>query len=177
MKKLFLSTAILALTAASVFAQTLTQQSYKQAREVLDKSVAAYGGLENLRSIQNFSVKLSGDTVQRNQSRRTGMSERTPYNFEMTFDVKTNRFYQIVKGGYPGGFRYHSGFVSEGKDGVGFDFIRKTTLARPNLPPAAFRQRLRSLPQFLIFFVAVTRINRFHSDIAGKSVGSHPFHF
>lgn len=85
MKKLFLSTAILSLGVAGVFAQTLTQQSYKQAREVLDKAVAAYGGLGNLRSIQNFSVKLSGDTVQRNQSRRTGMSERTPYNFEMTF--------------------------------------------------------------------------------------------
>ena len=41
MKKIFLLTVILALTAASIFAQTLTQQSYKQAREVLDKSIAA----------------------------------------------------------------------------------------------------------------------------------------
>ena len=150
MKKLFFLTAILISGITNVFAQNATRQSYEKAREVLDRAVAAFGGLQNLRSIQNFSVKLSGDTVHRNQSRRTGMFERTPYSFEMTLDLKTGRFYQMNKGGYPGGFSYQNGFVSDGKDGVGFDFIRKTTLARPNIPPAAVRQRLRWLPQFVV---------------------------
>lgn len=99
MKKLFFLTAILILGITSVFAQNVTRQSYEKAREVLDRAVTVYGGLQNLRSIQNFSVKLSGDTVQRNQSRRTGMFERTPYSFEMTLDVKTGRIFQMNKGG------------------------------------------------------------------------------
>src|SRR5215213_10706428 len=135
MKKLFLFITILALCATSVFAQNITRQSYEKAREVLDKAVAAYGGLENLRGIQNFTLRAVGDTVQRNQSRKTFMAERTPYQIDVTVDVKNNRFVQIVKGGYPGGFSYHSGLTVDKTDGVSFDFIRNTSVLRPNIPP------------------------------------------
>lgn len=43
--------------------QTLTKESYERARDVLDKAVAAYGGLENLRSIENFTIKISAEMV------------------------------------------------------------------------------------------------------------------
>jgi glyoxylase-like metal-dependent hydrolase (beta-lactamase superfamily II) len=150
MKKLFLLCAILVLSAASIFAQNITKQSYEKAREVLDKAVVAYGGLVNLRSIQNFTLKAVGDTVQRNQSRRTFMAERTPYQIDITADIKNNRFIQIAKGGYPGGFSYHSGIVVDKTDGTFFDFIRNTTSPSPNIPPQAFRARMRWLPQYWI---------------------------
>ncbi len=109
MKKIYLGLILTFLFAQSIFAQNITKQSYEKAREVLDKAVAAYGGLENLRSIQNFTLKAVGDTVQRNQSRRTFFADRTPYQFDIAFDVKNNRISQTTRGGYPGGFKYHNG--------------------------------------------------------------------
>lgn len=134
----------------TAYSQTLTEQSYLKAREALDKSVAAYGGLENLRSIKNFSLRAVGDTVQQNQSRRTSTVDRTPYEIEMTVDAAGNRFDQVVQGGYPGGFRYHSGFAIDKTDGVSYDLIRKTMSPRPNMPAAGLRARLRYVPQFLV---------------------------
>jgi hypothetical protein len=67
------SAALLALIfvfAKTNFAQNLTKPLYEKGREVLDKSVSAYGGLEKLRGIQNFSSKAVGDSIHRNQSRR-----------------------------------------------------------------------------------------------------------
>src|SRR5215212_6830267 len=153
MKKLFLFITILALCATSVFAQNITRQSYEKAREVLDKAVAAYGGLENLRSIQNFSLKAVGDSVHRNQSRRTFFAERTPYQLDIAFDVRNNRISQVTQGGYPGGFKYHNGFVIDKTEGVSLDFIRNISIVRTNIPPATFRARNRLLPQFLVLNV------------------------
>ncbi|HEX8250220.1 MAG TPA: MBL fold metallo-hydrolase [Pyrinomonadaceae bacterium] len=159
MKKLFLFITIAVLGASNVFAQNVTRQSYEKAREVLDKAVAAYGGLENLRSIQNFSLKAVGETVQRNQSRRTFFAERTPYQIDVTVDVKNNRFVQVTQGGYPGGFKYHGGLAVDKTDGISFDLIRNTSTARPNIPPAALRSRLRWLPQYWVLN-AVERASR-----------------
>jgi glyoxylase-like metal-dependent hydrolase (beta-lactamase superfamily II) len=159
MKKLYLGLILTFLCAQTIFAQNLTRQSYEKAREVLDKAVAAYGGLENLRSIQNFSLKAAGDTVQRNQSRRTFFAERTPYQTEVVVDIKGNRFMQAAQGGYPGGFKYHNGLVVDKTEGVTFDLIRNISTARPNIPPAALRARLRWLPQFWVLN-AVERASR-----------------
>ena len=141
------------------FSQNITRQSYEKAREVLDKSVAAYGGLENLRGIRNFSLRAVGDTVQRNQSRRTFMAERTPYQIDVTVDVKNNRFRQTTEGGYPGGFRYRGGIAVDKTDGVSFDLIRGTSTVRPNIPPGAIRFRQRWIPQYWVLN-AVERSSR-----------------
>ncbi|HLM02362.1 MAG TPA: MBL fold metallo-hydrolase [Pyrinomonadaceae bacterium] len=159
MKKLYLGLILTIFCAQSIFAQNLTKQSYEKAREVLDKAVTAYGGLENLRSIQNFSLRAVGDTVQRNQSRRAFFAERTPYQIDVTVDIKNNRFVQAAQGGYPGGFKYHSGLAVDKTEGVSFDFIRNTSAARPNIPPAALRSRMRWLPQYWVLN-AVERASR-----------------
>lgn len=138
------------VSSAFVSAQTVTEESYIKAREVLDKSVAAYGGLSKLRSIQSFTLKAVGDTVQRNQSRKTFTFDRTPYQIDIVADLKGNRFSQIVQGGYPGGFKYHSGFAVNKTEGMSYDLIRKVTIPRPNIQPATMRQRLRYIPQMLI---------------------------
>jgi glyoxylase-like metal-dependent hydrolase (beta-lactamase superfamily II) len=159
MKRIFFLTILTFLCLPSVFAQNATKQSYEKAREVLDKAVAAYGGLDNLRGIQNFTLRAVGDTVQRNQSRKTFMAERTPYQIDVTVDVKNNRFVQVTKGGYPGGFSYHSGLAVDKTDGVSFDLIRNISVARPNIPPAAIRFRQRWLPQYWVLN-AVERSSR-----------------
>lgn len=131
-------------------AQNLTHDSYKRAREVLDRSVEAYGGITRLRAIENFSLKAIGDTVQRNQSRKTFASDRTSYRIDITVDLKGNRMYQLNNGGYPGGFRYHGSFAVDKTEGVSYDMIRKVVIPRPNMPPAVTRQRLRYVPQMLV---------------------------
>ncbi|HSK72795.1 MAG TPA: MBL fold metallo-hydrolase [Pyrinomonadaceae bacterium] len=160
MKKLYFGIIIAAIFCIqTAFAQNITRQSYEKAREVLDKAVAAYGGLENLRGIQNFSLKAVGDTVQRNQSRRAFFVERTPYQIDVTVDMKNNRFVQVTKGGYPGGFKYHGGLAVDKTDGVSFDFVRSTSTARPNIPPGAIRFRQRWIPQYWVLN-AVERASR-----------------
>jgi glyoxylase-like metal-dependent hydrolase (beta-lactamase superfamily II) len=143
-------------------AQTVTEESYAKAREVIDKAVTAYGGIDELRAIDSFTIKASGESVHRNQSRKPFMSEKTPYQIDIVADLKGNRMSQIVKGGYPGGFSYHNGFSVVGTDGVGYDFDRKVFSPRPNAPPAVFRQRLRYLPQ-MILLNAVDRASRLRS--------------
>src|SRR5215203_4733924 len=150
MKRIFCLFVLVLFFVQINFAQNITRQSYEKAREVLDKAVAAYGGLENLRGIQNFTLKAVGDTVQRNQSRKTFMAERTPYQVDQTIDMKNNRFVQVAKGGYPGGFSYHSGLAVDKTDGVSFDLIRNISVVRPNIPPAAMRFRQRWIPQYWV---------------------------
>jgi glyoxylase-like metal-dependent hydrolase (beta-lactamase superfamily II) len=150
MKNIYFGFVLTVLCVQTIFSQNVTKQSYERAREVLDKSVVAYGGLDNLRALQNFTLRAVGETVQRNQSRRTFMAERTPYQIDLTVDLKNNRFVQTAKGGYPGGFSYHSGITVEKADGVSFDYIRSSFTPRPNIPPAAIRSRLRWIPQYWI---------------------------
>jgi len=159
MKRLWFATILTFLCFQTNFAQNITKQSYEKAREVLDKAVTAYGGLENLRGIQNFTLKAVGDTVQRNQSRKTFTSDRTPYQIDVTVDMKNNRFAQVVKGGYPGGFSYHNGFAVDKTDGVTFDLVRNTYTIRPNTQPAAMRFRQRWIPQYWVLN-AVERASR-----------------
>ncbi len=159
MKRIFCLFVLVLFFVQINFAQNITRQSYEKAREVLDKAVAAYGGLENLRGIQNFTLKAVGDTVQRNQSRKTFMAERTPYQVDQTIDMKNNRFVQVAKGGYPGGFSYHSGLAVDKTDGVSFDLIRNISVVRPNIPPAAMRFRQRWIPQYWVLN-AVERSSR-----------------
>jgi glyoxylase-like metal-dependent hydrolase (beta-lactamase superfamily II) len=166
MKKIYFAAVLTFLFIQSIFTQNVTRQSYEKAREVLDKAVAAYGGLESLRSIENFTLRAVGETVQRNQSRKTFTAERTPYQFDIVFDVKNNRLNQVTQGGYPGGFKYHNGFAANKTDGTSYDFIRRTSVARPNLPPSVFRSRFRLLPQFLVLNV-VERASRLR--YAGKT--------
>ncbi|MET0752400.1 MAG: MBL fold metallo-hydrolase, partial [Pyrinomonadaceae bacterium] len=69
------------------------------------------------------------------------------------------RISQTTQGGYPGGFKYHSGFIVDKTEGLSLDFIRNISIVRPNIPPATFRARFRLLPQFLILNV-VERASR-----------------
>jgi glyoxylase-like metal-dependent hydrolase (beta-lactamase superfamily II) len=159
MKKIYFAAVLTFLFIQSIFTQNVTRQSYEKAREVLDKAVAAYGGLTNLRSIENFTLRAVGETVQRNQSRKTFTAERTPYQIDVTVDMKNNRFVQTAKGGYPGGFAYHNGLAVDKTDGVSFDLIRNTSTARPNIPPSAIRFRMRWIPQYWVLN-AVERASR-----------------
>ncbi len=143
----------------TVAAQSVTQESYAKARPILDRAVAAFGGLKELRSIDNVTFRIEGDTVHRNQSKRTFMSERTPYKGSFIIDPKNTRYRQLQDGHYPGGFDWVNGFAINKTEGVTWDVLRGTSNPIPNVAPANFRGRLRLLPHFVILNAA-ERVSR-----------------
>jgi len=72
MKKSFALVFTLLVAASSALSQSLTTESFAKAKAVLDRSVAAYGGPEELNAISNISLRIVGESVHRNQSCRPG---------------------------------------------------------------------------------------------------------
>jgi glyoxylase-like metal-dependent hydrolase (beta-lactamase superfamily II) len=148
---LLIATTCLQLGAA---AQSPTLDSYAKARPILDRAIAAYGGLPELRKIENVTFRLEGDTVHRNQSKKTFAFDRTPYKAEYIIDVKNTRYRQQQDGHYPGGFDWVNGFAINKAEGVTWDVLRGTFNPIPNVPPANFRGRLRMFPHFVVLNAA-----------------------
>lgn len=145
--------AMLLIVASSALPQSLTTESYSKAKAVLDRSVAAYGGPEELNAIANVSLRISGESVHRNQSRRPGDLDRTEYTAEIVIDLKNARARQIQKGHYPGGFNWNNGFVVDAGNRTGFDLIRKTSNPPVTITPANFKAGTRWLPQLVLLNV------------------------
>lgn len=134
----------------SVRAQSVTQDSYAKARPILDRAVAALGGAKELRAIENVTFRVEGESVHRNQSKRTFMAERTPYKAAYIVDAKNTRFRQQQDGWFPGGFHWVNGFAINKAEGVNWDVLRGVMNPIPNVPPTNFRTRLRMVPHFII---------------------------
>jgi glyoxylase-like metal-dependent hydrolase (beta-lactamase superfamily II) len=149
-KKAVLLPILTILLTLAASAQSATHDSYNKARAILDKAVAAYGGRDALRSVENVTFKLSGDTVHRNQSKKPFVFDRTPFKAEYIIDVKNTRYRQQQDGHYPGGFDWVNGFAINKTEGATWDNTRGTFNPIPNVPPANFRGRLRMFPHFVV---------------------------
>ena len=136
------------------FAQNVTYESYGKAREVIDRSIAAYGGLEKLRAIENVTFRAEGDTVHRNQSRKPFTLDRTPFKGSYIIDAKNTRYRQSQEGSYPGGYHWANGFAMNKTEGVSWNVLRGSMNPVPNIPSANFRARLRMFPQFIVLNAA-----------------------
>ncbi len=153
MNKSFAILLTVLMTAISALPQTFTIDSFTKAKTVLDRSVAAYGGRDALNAITNVSIRIAGESVHRNQSRRPGDQDRTPYSGELVIDVKNSRLMQTQKGHYPGGFDWHNGSVIDAGNRTGFDLIRKTSNPPSPVSPGVFRGSIRWLPQLVLLTV------------------------
>ena len=143
----------LLVVASSALPQSLTTESFSKAKAVIDRSVAAYGGTEELNAIGNVSLRIAGESVHRNQSRRPGDMDRTEYTAELLIDLKNSRARQAQKGHYPGGFNWHNGFVIDAGNRTGFDLIRRTSNPPNAITPAIFKANTRWLPQLVLLNV------------------------
>lgn len=141
---------VAALFPVAAFPQSLTLDSFDRAMTTLDASIAAHGGLDAMRSITNVSFRVVGESVLRNQSRRPGLLERTPYTADIVIDTAKRRYRQVQRGAYPGGFRWHQGFVIDGATRTSFDLIRNTQNPPQEVQPLVFRQQTRWLPQLIL---------------------------
>ncbi|MEO5860765.1 MAG: hypothetical protein ABIR33_17675, partial [Pyrinomonadaceae bacterium] len=151
MKQLFLAIiSTLVAVSAAVGQSNVTMDSYVKARAVLDRAIAAHGGVQALRAIENVTFRLEGDTVHRNQSKKPFALDRTPFKAEYILDLKNTRFRQRQDGHYPGGFDWINGLVINKAAGVAWDELRGTFDPIPNVPIATFRGRLRMLPDLVV---------------------------
>lgn len=138
----------------TTFAQNVTYESYGKAREVIDRSITAYGGLEKLRAIENVTFRVEGDTVHRDQSRKPFELDRTPFKASYIIDAKNTRYRQSQAGSYPGGYDWANGFAMNKTEGVSWDVLRGVMNPIANIPPANFRARLRMFPQLIVLNAA-----------------------
>ena len=150
MKQFCAALVLVGIAITTVSSQNLTVDSFTRAKATLDRSVAAYGGVEGLNSIANVSLKVAGESVHRNQSRRPGVFDRTDFNAEMIIDLKGARARYVQKGHYPGGFNWNNGWVVEAGNRTSFDLIRKTVNQPGAITPANFRVNMRWLPQLVV---------------------------
>jgi glyoxylase-like metal-dependent hydrolase (beta-lactamase superfamily II) len=134
--------------------QNATYESYAKAREVLDRSIAAYGGIERLRAIENVTFRAEGETVHRHQSRKPFTSDRTPFKASYMIDAKNTRFRQVQDFWFPGGYHVVNGFAMNKTEGMSWNVLRATMNPIQNIPPATFRGRLRMFPQFIVLNAA-----------------------
>lgn len=148
-RSLYISTLLFTLC-ISTAAQAPTYDAYLKAQAAIDRAVAFYGGASALRDLKTGRIEAAGDTVQRNQSRKPFTSDRTPYKIDIAIDVEKTKAVQLIEGGYPGGFRYASGFAIVGTEGRSWDLIRKTRRIIPNVPASAVRQRSRYFPHLIV---------------------------
>jgi glyoxylase-like metal-dependent hydrolase (beta-lactamase superfamily II) len=130
---------------------TASEQSYREARRVLDAGLAAYGGLDALRTIESFTIRHEGSTVHRNQSRRPDAPyERTPLGGTLIVEPRRGRLYHDNKGSYPGGFNWHWGLMTNGKEAARITFTERRINSTQAFPPQVIRGRLRWLPHNLL---------------------------
>lgn len=141
------------MAATTALPQSFTLDSFSKAKAALDRSVAAYGGRDALNAIANVSIRIAGESVHRNQSRRTGDMDRTPYTAELVIDVKNSRIMQTQKGHYPGGFNWHNGFVIDAGNRTNFDLVRNTSSPPSQISPGAVRGNMRWVPQLVLLTV------------------------
>jgi glyoxylase-like metal-dependent hydrolase (beta-lactamase superfamily II) len=129
-----------------VFGQAVTQQSYERAKKILDESLKAYGGIETLRSIQNFSIHAEGDSLFRNQSRKVGGADRSPLRNDFTYDIKNDRYCLVLRMKFPGAVRVDQRQIFDGKELFQENLSRRNISKLP--PPPPRRNRNSWLPQF-----------------------------
>ncbi|HEY0097755.1 MAG TPA: MBL fold metallo-hydrolase [Pyrinomonadaceae bacterium] len=148
---------------------TASEQSYREARRVLDAGLAAYGGLDALRTIESTTIRHEGFTVHRNQSRRTDPPyERTPLSGTLILEPRRGRLYHDNKGSYPGGFNWHWGLMTNGKETARVTFLERRINSTAALPPQAMRGRLRWLPHNIL-------INALERAVQLRSMGRANF--
>ena len=156
------------------FAQNLTKQSYEKAREVLDRSVTAYGGLENLRAIENFSLRADGLEFHRNQSRRPEAAEATPRRYEVTIDLKNNRYRLFVERGGIGTDAVPSYDVFDGKERISANLLNKTKNVRPVQNNWRRQYTALFLPQFSLLNALERAANLRY--LGGADYNARPHH-
>lgn len=133
--------------------QTASEKSYTRARQVLEMGIAALGGLENLRAIQDFTLKESGKNFFVDQSLSPDPPfADAPVEETTTIDIKDGRVFNEIKNSFLGGEAWNKTYI-KGSEGFNFDLLSKTMTPVANPSINNFRNQMRRLPHLFLLEV------------------------
>lgn len=113
---------ILSGVALSQSENSATFRSYQKARNILEKTIKAHGGLEKIRAFENVTVEYDGWRTMINQSRRAeNVWDKEPSSGKLVVDRKANRMYALSYNSYPGIGRFGGEWAITGTEGFHFE--------------------------------------------------------
>jgi len=143
----------LSLGARGALAQTAPSllESYGRAKALVDAAVAAHGGVDALRAARQIRVTTEGFDHHRFQSRRLAPPyDSTVRRNEVMIDLARGRIVSRNTRGFPGGFYYATGFITDSSRGFVLN-MRNETYTTQQFPPAAQQfGQLFELPQWYL---------------------------
>ena len=143
--------ALLGPAAAEAQQPPTVLDSYRRARALVDTGIAAHGGRDALRDAEKIRVVLEGHDIHRNQSRRVASPYDTTWRWStVMIDLARDQVVSREARGYPGGFRYNTGFITDGSRSFSLD-TRNRTYSEQRYPPAREQHgQLFTVPQWYL---------------------------
>lgn len=148
---------VLALVASSgVLSQGVPDilESHNRARQLVDRAVAAHGGLDALRAARQLRVRFAGSDVWRHQSRAAAPPyDREPHQSELVVDLEKGRLVVDQKRTYPGGIHRAFRFVTDGEKSYYVNHRARTYTASAYPRAETQTGNLYLLPQLILLDV------------------------
>lgn len=129
--------------------QSAGMRSYSAARAVLDRGIAAVGGLEALRGIQTIAVDFEGEGFARNQSARPEPPyDRNARRGSFLLDRSKDAARFVLEFEFRGNNPFRNLIVIRGDSATGMDLVQRVATAAPgNTMAVVSRSRM---PHFLL---------------------------
>ena len=126
-------------------------ESYRQARQLLDRAIEAHGGLEQLRRARKIRIEFAGEDVWRHQSRKPAPPyDRRPARGELHMDLDAGRLAYDLARSYPGNIPRHFRFATNADRGHYVNH-RNRTYTVEDYPPADQQvNNLYYVPQLIL---------------------------
>jgi hypothetical protein len=100
-------------------------QSYQKAQTILNAGIAALGGAEKIKALENITVEYDGLRHMINQSRKPeGPWDKEPSTGKIIIDRKNNRLYNLSSNSYPGIGAFAMSWAIQGREGFHIDALK-----------------------------------------------------
>ncbi len=100
-------------------------RSYQKAQTILNAGIAALGGAEKIKALENISVEYDGLRYMINQSRKPeGPWDKEPSTGKIIIDRKNNRMYNLSSNSYPGIGAFAMSWAIQGREGFHLDALK-----------------------------------------------------
>ncbi|MGH7597057.1 MAG: hypothetical protein ACREOI_11940 [bacterium] len=100
-------------------------QSYQKAQAILNAGIAALGGAEKIKALENIAMEYDGLRHMINQSRKPeGSWDKEPSTGKIFIDRKNNRMYNLSSNSYPGIGAFAMSWAIQGREGFHIDALK-----------------------------------------------------